>query len=421
MVEHMFDNETYEGIPRGLDTMPPGPALAAFLATLEVAALNGHDRVVVMRAHQRMAAHHHARVLEAMAAVAETMHDMVDDDPKLATEAASAEIRAALCLTRRAADADLELALGLKGRLPQVLELLKAGELDVRRARVLVDGTDHLPEEAARAVVDRVVCEAPRLTSGQLRARLQRLCLDADPGEARLRFDSAVEERRLVMEPTVDGTAHLLGLDLPPDRVASVTERINCLARRLRCRGETRTMDQLRADVFLDLLNGTSRTRGGRRGVVELRIDATTLAGLSETAGELGGYGPVIADIARRVAAGHTDAEWRYAVTDPQTGRVVHTGVTNRRPTAAQRRKVESRYPVCTFPGCRMPAIACDLDHRIPFAHGGPTLSWYLAPCCRHDHVIRHRAGWRYRRLANGDHLWTSPLGHTYTTSGTPP
>jgi hypothetical protein len=39
---------------------------------------------------------------------------------------------------------------------------------------------------------------------------------------------------------------------------------------------------------------------------------------------------------------------------------------------------------------------------------------------CRHDHRIRHR-GWTYRRLPNADHLWTSPLNHTYTTSGTPP
>jgi len=30
---------------------------------------------------------------------------------------------------------------------------------------------------------------------------------------------TAVDGRRVVMEPSVDGTAHLFGLDLPPDRV----------------------------------------------------------------------------------------------------------------------------------------------------------------------------------------------------------
>jgi hypothetical protein len=35
--------------------------------------------------------------------------------------------------------------------------------------------------------------------------------------------------------------------------------------------------------------------------------------------------------------------------------------------------------------------------------------------------VIRHLAGWKYERLADGDYLWTSPLGLRYTTSGRPP
>jgi len=68
-----------------------------------------------------------------------------------------------------------------------------------------------------------------------------------------------------------------------------------------------------------------------------------------------------------------------------------------------------------------MPATACDLDHRIPWTNGGPTTTDHLTPLCRHDHVTRHRTGWQYQPLPNGDHHWTSPLGHTYTTSGQPP
>ncbi len=69
-----------------------------------------------------------------------------------------------------------------------------------------------------------------------------------------------------------------------------------------------------------------------------------------------------------------------------------------------------------------MPATDCDLDHRIPHAEAGPTLTPNLAPLCRHDHhIIRHRAGWTHKPLPNGGHQWTSKLGHTYTTSGTPP
>jgi hypothetical protein len=225
----------------------------------------------------------------------------------------------------------------------------------------------------------------------------------------------------VVSEATVDGTANLLGLELAPHRVAAVTRRINLIARTLRTSGEARTMDQLRADVFLDLLQGRHPHRQGTaRGVVDLTVDLDTLTGLAEFPGDLDGYGPVIADIARQVAAQQQTSEWRYTVTHPDSGMPIHVGTTQRRPTTSQRRIVEARHRTCVFPGCRMPARACDLDHRIPWAHGGPTTIDHLAPLCRHDHRNRHR-GWTYQPLPNGDHLWTSPLKHSSTTSGTPP
>jgi hypothetical protein len=303
-----------------------------------------------------------------------------------------------------------------------VWEALVAGRIDVRRARVLAHGTCHLPEDTARAVVEEIIDRAPGLATGQLAARLRRLCMEADPDEATRHYDQAVEERRVVAEPTETGTANLFGLDLPPDRVAQATARINHMARSLRGDGEARTMDQLRADILLDLLCGTDVAQsGGGRGMVDLHIDLTTLAELTNHPGELAGMGPVIADVARQIARRQFDAEWRYTVTDPQSGQPIHTGTTRRRPTRGQQRTVEARDRTCVFPGCRMPARDADLDHRQPFTQGGPTEVDNLVPLCRHDHRIRHQAGWAHQPLPNGDHQWTTHLGHTYTTSGTPP
>jgi hypothetical protein len=181
-------------------------------------------------------------------------------------------------------------------------------------------------------------------------------------------------------------------------------------------------LDQIRADVFLDLLNGryqmhtVDRTLGG----VELRVDLTTLAGLAEAPGELAGFGPVIADIARQVAGEQTDAEWRYTITDPETGAAVHNGTTRRRPTTTQKREVQTRNPTCVFPGCRMPSTDCDIDHNREWAQGGATTPTNLAPLCRHDHTVRHR-GWKIRQLRPGAYQWTSPLGHSYTVGPEPP
>ena len=411
----------FDTMKKELKGVAPGPEMAAILSRIDISELSGYDRVVVLQAHRKMASHHAAYAYQAMASISDVMHE-VDNDYELAHRAAATEIRAGLSLTRRAADAELDLALDLAQRLPRVWQALAAGDIDVPKARVIVTGTTHLSIATAQEVAGRIIDDAPGLTTGQLRVRIARLCISADPDDARKRYETAVEERRLVLEANPDGTAHLTGFDLPADRALAVSRKINRLARQLKSRHETRTMDQLRADVFLDLLE--SRHTGGRqgqdRGVVDVQVDLTTLMGLTESAGELSGYGPIVADIARQVTEQQA-SQWRWTVTDPDTGQPIHEGTTRRRPTSWQRRSVESRDRTCIFPGCRVPATNCDLDHRIPWAHGGLTRRKYLAPLCRHDHGNRHLCGWTYRPLRNGDYLWTSPLGHNYTTSGKPP
>ncbi len=412
----MFDT-TYELIPPGLDEIEPGPQLAGFLASVDVDAVSGYDRIVVLRAHQRMASHYSAAVYRDMASVTDVMASELSDQPHDAAEAAAAEIRVALHLTRRAADVELSFALDLKRRLPRLAEMLGRGEIDVRRARTIERGTVHLSMAVGRSVVDQIAGDAPQLTTGQLAARIRRLCIDADPAEAEQRYKTAVTDRRVVSEPSETGTAHLLGLDLPPDRVAAITRRINTIARSLRGGSETRTMDQLRADVFLDILDGANH-RASRKGVVDIHVDLETLTRLTDHPGELAGYGPVIADIARQVTESQQGAEWRVTATDPDTGELVYVGTTRRRPTAGLRRRVEARDRTCVFPGCRMPAIDSDLDHRVSVADGGPTTERNLGPLCRRDHCIKHSAGWTYKRLRNGSYRWTTRLGHTYTTPG---
>lgn len=415
----MFDSEKPGSVPSNLATLAPGPALARVLASIDIDELSGYDRVLVVRAEQRMISHYQARAYASMAAIADVVHEDLEDDPQLAYQAAAAEIRVALRLTRRTADLELDVALDLWRRLPQVGDLLARGLIDAPRAKVIVGGTRHLSIGPAQEAADELLRDAPELTTSQLAARLRRLCLEANPDDARDRYQQAVAERRVVSEPTPEGTADLLGLDLPPHRVAAARRRINRLAKSLRRGGEARTIDQLRADVLLDLLTGSGVGAGWDRGMVDIHVDLTTLTELRETPGELAGYGPVVADIARKVAAEQPRAEWRYTVTD-DTGRVISNGITRRRPTTAQRREVHAVSPTCVFPGCRMPAIDCDLDHRTRHHDGGPTETGNLDPLCRHDHHIKDTLGWTYQPRRNGTHHWTTRLGHTYTT-GRPP
>jgi hypothetical protein len=391
----MFD--TLKGQLEGL---APGPELGTALSRIDISTLSGYDRVVVLQAHRKMASHHAAQAYGAMVGISEVTHGMFDDDVGLASRAAATEIRAALALTRRSADVELDLALDLQVRLPKVWDALDRGAIDVPKARVLVNGTGHLSVTLAQDVSGRVLENASGLTTGQLRARITKLSVAADPDDAKQRYEAAVEGRRVVLEANPDGPAHLTGYDLPADRAQAIASTINRLAQKPKTKHETRTMDQLRADVFLDLLDGhhggrnqgRHNRRGHDRGVVDIHVDLTTLIGLSDQAGELAGFGPVIADLARQITEHQHRSQWRWTVTDPDTGMPLHEGVTRRRPDARRRRQVEARDRTCVFPGCRTPARHCDLDHRIPWSKGGRTCPRYLAPVCRHDHTNRHPA-----------------------------
>ncbi|MDH3607519.1 MAG: HNH endonuclease [Acidimicrobiia bacterium] len=403
-----------------LETMQPGPELAAALHGIDRDSLSGDELVSVMIADRRLASHYMAQSYQDIAAIGGALDDL-GDEYHHTIEYTAAEIGAALCLTRRSAESETHMAMELTRRLPKVLEALLVGDIDVRRAQVLANGTDHLPVAAARGIIDGIIEEASRLTTGQLTARLRRRCIEYDPQAAVDRYRRTVEDRRVYATPSPEGTANLLGLDLPPERVQAFTRYLTETAQRLRRLGDNRTMDQLRADIYLDILAGTHNPTNATGGGVHLKVDLTTLARLDNQPGELAGYGPIIADVARQIADHQHSAQWSYLVTDPQTGNIVHSGTTRRRPTRPQHRHITAHYPTCVFPGCRMPSIDCDIDHRTPHADGGCSHNHNLAPLCRHHHRIRHQAPWNYQQHPNGDHTWTTPLNRTYTTNGQSP
>ena len=419
-------------VPPSMDDMPPGPVLALMLSAIDPMALSAHDRVIALRAHRRLESHHAAKCYEAMAAIEQAfIQEDVDagvtwDNEVETAEQAAAEIRVALNLTRRAADSDFAFARDLRERLPAVYGLLESGVIDVRRAKTIERHTIDLPCTTARAIAERVLSDAGISTTGELAARLQRLRMEVHPAEAEDRMARATEDRKVVVETTPNGTAHLHAFDLEPHVATGIMRRLTRAARRLKTGTEPRTTDQLRADILGDALlrdgSGsvaeageearTSRFGRPDPGGVTITVDLATLARLNEHPGDLAGYGPVIADLARKVTARQRDATWRYRVVDGHD--TVAEGLTRRRPSNDLRRRVELETPTCVFPGCRMPATECDLDHRKAWTDGGRTVADNLDPLCRHDHRLKGPGRWRSTVDANGGRVWISPLGHRY-------
>lgn len=184
--------------------------------------------------------------------------------------------------------------------------------------------------------------------------------------------------------------------------------------------GEERTLDQLRADLFTDLLltSTPSETQGtGLDGItarIQVTIAATTLTGADDRPAELDGHGPLHPDIARDLAGRSTG--WTRLFLTP-TGLV--TGTDTYTPTEPMRRFLRARDEHCRFTGCRRPAHQCDLDHTHDWAQGGTTSVANLAHLCRAHHTLKHpdipdTHRWTARQLPDGTLEWTSPLGRTY-------
>jgi Domain of unknown function (DUF222) len=557
------------GVAVQLAQLPPGPELARVLESVRAGELSDDaHRHLLVAACARQVAHDQALLLAAMQDTAGASG--VDTGDPLAVgprgesdEFGPDQLAFTLRWSRLAVHSHLNVADELRQRLPVVFAWLLAGRIDLPKARAFADVLVALPVPAARAVAAALLPEAQSsLTVGQLRRRLEMRVKLADPTRARERTRHSLTQRRIYQQLDADGTATLAGVCLPPTRAAAAADRIERLARAAHADGDTRTLDQLRADAMLALLSGApftlhpptdqhtasadtqwndliaasrrpepqprpegeahvqsserldrepapqappgpaaqptpaggpkpdevglsvqpgqgepvavwagpppqepdpghayvlagpadpigaaglgrdplavrdgagqvdlSRTPtpdqpdycvcGGvqpapRRGVVELLIRLDTLMGLNDDPAMLGGWGPVVSDIARQVAFDtQANPRWAFTVTD-RDGHVLHHGYTNRRPTATERDFVRARDRTCRAPGCSRPATWCDLDHRVEYAKGGLPHRHNLCCLCRRHHRLRHERGFTYQQVTPGSYRWRAPNGLTY-------
>lgn len=272
------------------------------------------------------------------------------------------------------------------------------------------------------------------------------------------RHRRAARDRGVWLAAELDGMATLTAL-LPADRAHDALAHVDRAARHLRVApDEGRTLAQLRADAFADLLTrstGGAGSRAGassihraeerpagagdrtgdgapfavptttpptatspptpsappdRRASIVITVPALTLLGAGDEPARLDGYGPIDLDTARRLAGEATS--WVRILTHPLTGVPLALDRSTYRVPTALRRWLGVTSPTCVFPGCGRPARECDLDHLAAWSAGGVTDDDNLAPECRHHHRIRHETRWNPSRDPDtGDLRWTSPLG----------
>ncbi len=297
----------------------------------------------------------------------------------------------------------LNVALFLAEYLPGVWELCTAGALDRFRATTVADLIRHRLEdpEHIATVATRITAflrkhlrtyaevntEMVTCTLTQLRNRLNyeiRKLVTADE-----EFAKTYADRTVHAIETGEGVG-VLGITNSIDQVKLARHRLHLSAKALRNAGDPRTINQLMADLALDLIVGRADglpVPAYARPIINVTVPYETLAGINDDPGQLSGGTVIPADLARAIATSE-GATWYRLLTDP-AGDPVSLSTKSYAPTDAIWRYVVATTPTCVEPSCDRPSVECELDHEAPWPHG-TTNPDNLAPRCRRHHKVKH-------------------------------
>jgi hypothetical protein len=249
-----------------VEYMDPGPALAGWLgvAAAETEDLDEYGLTGVAAAGRRLASWAQATELASVAQVAsrsaaadKNIGVGPDGRPARVSRDATGQVGLALTMSECAAATWADLAVTLAWRLPATGEALRAGRIDLYRARRIAEATSVLSEQAAREVEAKVLPEAGQQTAAQLRERLRRAVIAVDPTAAEQRRADAERRAGVNLYADEDGTATLAGTGLPAELAAAAMAKITAMAQARKAAGLGGGLDLHRAQVMLGLLLDT--------------------------------------------------------------------------------------------------------------------------------------------------------------------
>ena len=319
----------------------------------------------------------------------------------------------------------LNIALCLSEHFPDLWALCLDGRLDAYRATLVAEAANtHLdhPEERWRFAT-RITAYLRRhlrdvegsgalvtCTHRQLRNKIAYELRLLRSGDAEERFRKKYADRRVTGHDDEDGMSWLT-INNTTDQVRLAHHRLTLAAKQKRAEGDDRTLDQLRADLAIDLLTGQAEgvpVPAYARPIVNLTVPIQTVMGLSDAPGVLSGGTVIPAALCRRIAQ-KPGSTWHRMLTDP-SGAMVELSTTRYQPTRAIWSWVVAEQPTCFRSGCDSPATEDELDHRVRWPDG-PTSTANLWPGCRSDHKAKHAPGFSIEQTSDGSFTLRTPAG----------
>ncbi|WP_457112670.1 HNH endonuclease signature motif containing protein [Marmoricola sp. URHA0025 HA25] len=331
---------------------------------------------------------------------------------------------------------ELNVALHLCQYAEPIREMCEAGQLDGYRASLVadaarqkLDSADEIAKFMTRMLtflrksltgVDGDPESEPLVTCTvrQLRNKIDYEIRKLQPTREDELFRRAFESRGAWARDDVPGMGWL-SVNGRIDKVRLADHRLKLAARRRRQQGDERTIDQLKADLALDLLIGTQDAAPVpvyARPIVNLTVPIQTLMGIADDPGVLSGGTVVPASLARMIAH-EPGGTWHRMLTD-EAGHLVELSTKSYRPTGPIWRQVVAEHSTCFRPGCDAPSTEDDLDHRVAWPLGA-TDTANLWPGCRADHRTKHAPGFAIEQASDGGYVLRTASGFRHPIART--
>jgi Domain of unknown function (DUF222) len=167
------------------------------------------------------------------------------------------ELAGELVSTARYADERIWEATDLATRLPRTLAGMGAGTIDAMRAYIIWSYTWSLTAQDAARADEVLATAAPRLRTDQLGRKAAALEMKLDPEAVKRRKERARQEgQRVEVKHERSGNAMIAGREIDPVTVLAAKANIDALAVKLRDAGREGSLQQLRAWIMTELLQG---------------------------------------------------------------------------------------------------------------------------------------------------------------------
>jgi hypothetical protein len=398
-----------------LEEMPVGGALASALFAIRSAQMDAYAAVRVHALWSKVIAWATAQQMIATNDSISGLRGLIGppdnlDEPFLL---AAQELAAATSIPYATARDQVDLVDRVGECMPESWEALDRGDISLNHIKALHRVTRNCTPKVAAAVDAAAIPQAIERgwTPSQLARAARKLVITLDPKGAAEREEAAKSESGVEYFPNENGMA-TLNIFGPAPVIRELADVIYDGAADLGRRGDPRPVGLRQIQVLTDAVLGSAdgASTGSRQSHTVVTIDLPTLLGLNEKPGQLMGYGPITAQMARAIAA---DSTLSRLVTDPVTGEGLDLGRTYK-PSRRLRDVVRLTRPRCSMIGCSRPAYQCEIDHRQEHNRGGNTNPENLQPLCKLHHQLKTKKRWKVGINADGERIWTSYLGFTY-------